>query len=117
MPARRHKPADPKIKTFLSVQEIEGAIGQLRGRISEVQAIDPSAVSYRDQAVRNVEENIRYTILDVFGPGSFEYLEHGRFQFFRFASKIFNGDQEAQRFFATQALPQTVTLLENLVTS
>ncbi len=41
-------------------------------------------------------------------------MAHRQFQLFRFASKTFSGDDEAQEFFA-EALPQAVPLLENLV--
>ena len=116
MPVRRQSPdhAELKIKEFSSFEEIDNGIAKLRKRIADVEAIDPRVVRYDHERVRDIEESISNTILDVFGPDSPEYVAHRQFQLFRFASKTFSGDDEAQEFFA-EALPQAVPLLENLV--
>lgn len=116
MPVRRQSPDhdELKIKEFFSVEEIDNGIGKLRKRITDVEAIDPRVVRYDHEKVRDVEESISNTILDVFGVESPEYVAHRQFQFFRFASKTFSSHDEAQEFFA-EALPQAVALLGNLV--
>jgi uncharacterized protein (TIGR02391 family) len=116
MPVRRQSPehAELKIKEFASFEEIDNGIAKLRKRITDVEAIDPRIVRYDHEKVRDVEESISNTILDVFGPDSPEYLAHRQFQFFRSATKTFSDDEQAQEFFA-EALPQAVALLENLV--
>ena len=116
MPVRRQSAdhAELKIKEFSSFEEIDNGIAKLRKRIADVEAIDPRVVRYDHERVRDIEESISNTILDVFGPDSPEYVAHRQFQLFRFASKTFSGDDEAQEFFA-EALPQAAPLLENLV--
>lgn len=116
MPGRRQSPdhAELKIKEFSSFEEIDKAVAKLRKRIGDVETIDPRVVRYDHERVRDVEESISNTILDVFGVDSPEYVAHRQFEFFRSAGKTFSHDEQAQEFFAA-ALPQTVALLESLV--
>jgi hypothetical protein len=57
----RRKPTETAIqpKEFASVEEIEAAIGKLRRRISDVQALDPQRVRWDSQEVKNVEDGIQ----------------------------------------------------------
>jgi uncharacterized protein (TIGR02391 family) len=116
MPGRRQSPdhAEMKLKEFSSFEEMDNGIAKLRRRIADVEAIDPRIVRYDHEKVRDVEESISNTILDVFGLDSPEYLAHRQFEFFRSATRTFSGDDEAQEFFA-EALPQAVALLGSLV--
>jgi len=82
MSARRRRPEPPpiEIRQFRSPDEIDLAIARLRRRLEEVQALNPGRVQYEGQEVRNVEQNISNTILEVFGPNSPEYRAHEHHQ-------------------------------------
>ena len=102
MPVRRQSPdhAELKVKEFSSFEEIDNGIAKLRKRIAEVEAIDPRVVRYDHERVRDIEESISNTILDVFGPDSPEYVAHRQFQLFRFASKLAEDGQQERLGFA-----------------
>ncbi len=115
MAARRRpqEPAPIEVKQFLP-EEIEPALARLQRRVAEVNELDLRKVRHDDQQVRNVEQNIRDTVLEIFGPNSPEYREH-RFH------RIWHGDmyagmsnEEMQEPFAA-GIPQTIKMLNNLI--
>ncbi|MFQ5745406.1 MAG: TIGR02391 family protein [Acidobacteriota bacterium] len=115
MPSRR-RPAEPapiEIKQF-TPEEIERGIAKLKRRIDEVKALDPRQVRHDDQRVRNAEQNISTTILDVFGPNSPEYRDH-KFQHI-WHGPMYSGmpQAEIQQCFAA-GLSHTITMLEGLI--
>jgi cytochrome c556 len=59
-----------ELKQFSSVAEIDAAIKKLQKRIEEVQSLRSGRVPYDDQKVTNADQNIKRTILDIFGPNS-----------------------------------------------
>lgn len=83
-------------------------------RISEIRGLDPRTTRYDSQRVRNVEQNVDATILEVFGPDSLEYLHNRSFPFGRFASVVASDDDEAQDQFE-DAIRQGVDLRGNLI--
>src|SRR2546428_347263 len=115
MPPRRPTlPPPPEIKQF-APDEIEQGIRKLGRRIEEVQALDPGQVRRDDQRVRNVEQNIDTTILEVFGPNSPEYRRHHHHQIWHGPHVLFEmPPAEVQACFA-RGIPQTVTMLEGLI--
>src|SRR5467141_3028354 len=72
---KRPEPTPIEIKQF-TLEEIDRGITKLRRRIEEVKALETDHVSHDDQRVRTAEQNIRTTILEVFGPNSPEYERH-----------------------------------------
>jgi len=113
MPPRRSSPPlPPEIKRFTPV-EIEQGITKLRRRIGEVQRLDPQG-QYDDQQVRNAEQAISTTILEVFGPNSPEYRQHQHHRIWHGGIGFNMPESEIQRRFA-EGIPQTLTMLEGLI--
>jgi uncharacterized protein (TIGR02391 family) len=97
-----------------SSEDIQHAIGRLRTRIEEVEALARDEVSHGDVRVQNVISNIRRTILEIFGGGSREYREHVNHD-------IWDGPYVSpmsaiaeQRAFRA-GLPRTIAMLEGLI--
>ncbi len=116
MSARRRRPEPPpiEIRQFRSPDEIDLAIARLRRRLEEVQALNPGRVQYEGQEVRNVEQNISNTILEVFGPNSPEYRAHEHHQIWHGGMHVNMSDDYIQQCFA-DGIPQTATMLEGLI--
>src|SRR5712692_8994818 len=116
MPGRRSVPqaAQPQVKEFRSVEEIDQGIAKIKRRLADEQGLDARSVPFDDQRARNVEENIHTTLLEVFGPGSPEYNANGNY---RFVSLFAAGNLDAefcQGEFAKN-IPQAAAMLKNLV--
>src|SRR5262245_1287010 len=118
---RRQDPLPIEIRKF-TPEDAEAAIGLLTARVGEVNALDPKAVSYRDERVRAIERRIRSTILEVFGENSAEYRDHqyheirgGRgIRVVGYGEDPRYAEAERQQDF-TEGIPRTVTMLESLV--
>jgi uncharacterized protein (TIGR02391 family) len=128
MPSRRPTPPPPEIKQF-TPEEIDLGIRKLRRRIEEVKGLDPQrerlqeglaklvggvAVAYNDQQVRNAEQAISTTILDVFGANSPEYRQHQHHRIWHGGMGFNMPESEIQRRFA-EGIPQTLKMLEGLI--
>jgi len=114
MPPRRPTQPPPlEIKHF-TPNEIEQGIAKLRRRIQDVQRLDPQRVRHEDQRVRNVEEAIESTILEVFGPNSPEYRRHQYPRIWHGPMAFNMPEYEIEQYFAA-GIPKTVTLLEGLI--
>jgi uncharacterized protein (TIGR02391 family) len=83
--------------------------------MDEIRSLDPNVIDHREQKVKNVQENISKTVLDVFGADSPEYHANQHFDFFSNANVVFSSDEEAQEFFATQGLRDGMALIQNLI--
>src|SRR5882762_2856186 len=110
---RRQQPPPLEAKHF-KPDEIERAISKLKKRIADVKALDPHGVQHGDQRIANVEQSIRTTILEIYGPNSPEYREHEHHTIFHGAITIGGGGGQLQRGFAA-GIPQTNMMLEGLV--
>lgn len=110
---RQAEPEPLEIKAF-SQEEIAQGIAKLRRRIDEVRALDPSKVQFNDASVQNVEQGIRWTIQEVFGPRSPEYDAHQHHQIWQGGHNYLDQDADLQEKFAA-GIPQTVTMLGGLV--
>jgi len=103
-----------EIKQFSSVVEIDRAILRLKKRIDEIAELESCPMRHNDQRVRNVEANIRQTILELFGPNSPEYSRNRNFYFgSNFIEVITSEEQEQQQF--VHGLGDAHILLEGLV--
>lgn len=115
--APRRRQSDPpplEIRQF-TPEEIRQGITKLKRRIAEVQALQTDRVLYKDQRVRNTEENISTTILEIFGERSPQYKTHGRHSI-RPIHIVFGDipESESQREFLN-GIPQTIMMLEGLI--
>jgi uncharacterized protein (TIGR02391 family) len=113
---QRKKQIEPPrvvVKEF-TVQEINTGIEKLRRRIADVQQLDPQKVSFEDTEVDNVEQRIRETIRDVFGPYSPEFQKHQHHNIWHGEYNYMEEDYGRQRKFAA-GIPQTVKMLEGLI--
>lgn len=115
MTSRRRAPEPPPVvvKQFRP-DEIGPAIDKLQRRLGEVEALDPRKIPYDDQQVRNVTQNIRDTILEIFGPNSPEYRDHRYHEITHGDLYMGMSDAELQGRFAA-GIPQTLKMLENLI--
>ena len=116
MASRRRKTAEPppvEIKQF-TLQEIEHGITKLRRRIEEVRALETDRVQYDDQRGTNITQNVRITILEVFGPNSPEYNAHEYHKIWSGGMYMSMPDHEMQECF-NRGIRQTTTLLEGLI--
>ncbi len=116
MPARRRQPDPPQIqiRQFRTPDEIDLAVRRLRRRLEELRALDPREVHYEDHRVRNVEHNIRTTILEIFGLNSPEYRQHEYHRIWHGIEYVDMADEHVQQCFA-DGIPQTFTMLEGLI--
>jgi uncharacterized protein (TIGR02391 family) len=109
-PAERQEP----VPTRLTVDDIGRGVAKLRKRIDEVRTLDPGTVRYNDQRVDNVEQNIRNSLLEVFGSTSPQFEQHGHHTIWQGGLVIGMSQEESQRRFAA-GIPDTISLLENLI--
>jgi uncharacterized protein (TIGR02391 family) len=108
------QPAQPQIREFRSLEEIDQGIAKIKRRIGDVQSLDARSVRWDDQQPRNVEENIHATLLEVFGAGSPEHTANGEYRFVSPFSAANIGGDFCQNQFA-KSVPQAAAMLENLV--
>lgn len=98
MPKKRTDPQPLEPREFRSPEEIDAAILKLRRRIPEIEKLNVSAAylhkSGEDEVARN---NVRDTILDVFGVNSPEYREHQYIQIWAGDSYVNMSDQAVVR--------------------
>jgi uncharacterized protein (TIGR02391 family) len=114
MPGRRsvQPQTQLQVKEFRSVEDIDQASAKIKRRIAEVQALDAGSVRWDDQRVRNAEENIHTTLLEVFGSGSPEYNANGSHRFVSLFAAGNLGDDYCQGEFAKN-ITQAAMMLEN----
>jgi len=105
---REYSEPEPKPKRFSSLEEIEDAKAKLNRRIAQVRELGAKEVDHESQDVKNVQNTISTTILEIFGPESPEYRENRHFHFFRNQSRAFTDDGEAQEFFETRGIPNAI---------
>jgi uncharacterized protein (TIGR02391 family) len=98
MSKKRAEPQPLEPRGFRSPEEIDAAILKLRRRIPEIEKLDVSAAfvdkTGEDEVARN---NVRDTILDVFGLNSPEYREHQYIQIWAGDSYVNMSDQAVIR--------------------
>jgi uncharacterized protein (TIGR02391 family) len=115
--AKRSKPEVQQfteIRQFRSAEEIELAIAKLKRRRGEVETL--KGLLFGDQQINNAAQNIRITILDIFGPNSPEYGEHRGHEIYHAGPNSWHLDGEAVLQFCFQeGIPQTIKLLDGLV--
>jgi uncharacterized protein (TIGR02391 family) len=103
-----------EIKHFTTMGEIDRAILSLTNRIEDIAELESHAPRYNDQRVRNVEADIKQTILELFGPNSPEYFRNRNFYFgCNFEEAITSEEQEQRQF--VQGLTGAKHLLEGLI--
>ncbi len=98
----------------LSLAEIERGIQKLRRRIAEVESLRTEQVHWRDAKVKNVERNIRDTILEIFGPDSPEYDDYEYFCIWHGGYAAGLPDSAYQNQFEN-GIPQAITVLQGLI--
>jgi len=103
----------PVIKP-LSPAEIERGIQKLTRRIAEVESLRTEQVHWDDAKVKNVERNIRDTILEIFGPDSPEYGDNEYFRIWHGGYAVGLPDSAHQRQFE-KGIPQAITILQGLI--
>ena len=75
MPKKSPEPPQIIVKEF-TLEEIDLGIEKLYRRIEDVQKLNAQKVSYGDAEVANIENRIRETVREVFGPNSPEFRDH-----------------------------------------
>lgn len=112
---RRHSPEPPPIEVRQFTRtDIDRAIAKLRRRIEETTNIDPEKVRYDDAKIDAVESNIRETVREVFGSNSPEFNDHGHHRIWHGGYNYLDSVGQRQAKF-TAGVPQTVTMLEGLI--
>src|SRR5262249_3124444 len=106
---RKSDPAPLQVREF-TLEEIDRGIARLQRRLEEVKALDPKAIQYDNQRIRNAEQNIRSDILEIFGPHSPEYNEHQYHDISHGPYNMMDGPPEHQRHFA-EGHPRTIAML------
>ncbi len=116
MATRRRSQNAPslEIKVFTSPEEIDRAIAKIKRRVEEVRALDPRQVPYDDQRRYTVEENIKMTVMEIYGPNSPEFHEHGYQNIWHGGYNMGDSAATRQAKFAA-GIPQTITRLEGLI--
>src|SRR6266446_6289118 len=67
------KASEPK-RASLTAQQMRAALPKVKRRIEELQALDPSKLTRRDDpAFGAVEDRVNQTLTDIFGPDTVEY--------------------------------------------
>lgn len=112
------RPLVPEIepKIFENIEEIDRAIAKLQRRIAEIEQIDfAAAVVGHTGTDRAAEDNLRNTILEIYGPRSPEYKQHVHIRLWagpQFVSmsghQIISGK--------TQGRVQTIGIINGLIT-
>ena len=73
-------PQVPVPREFRSVDEVDRAIEKLRRRVDELAGLSTSKARWDGPERRTAEQNIRGTVLEVYGPHSPEYRAHQQFE-------------------------------------
>jgi uncharacterized protein (TIGR02391 family) len=110
-------------KQFSSIKEIDAALKKLHKRIDEVQSLRNDQVPYSDRKVTNAEQNIKNSILEIFGPNSPEYghILQDWYAIFLPTHQVILSDYEEQSLRSEnqqrfqEKLPQTITMLEGFI--
>jgi len=108
-------PESPQIivKEF-TLEELDLGIEKLHRRIEDVQKLNAQKVSYDDAEIDNIENRIRETIREVFGPNSPEFQNHEYHHIWHGGYNMMDSDYTRQAKF-TAGIPQTIKILEGLV--
>ena len=78
---RKRKPPEPQ-SASLRPEEMRAALPRLRKRIEELRAVNVNEIQQRvDPDLRALEQKVKATLSDVFGPGTIEYQQFGRIYF------------------------------------
>jgi uncharacterized protein (TIGR02391 family) len=116
-----------EVKQFSSAEEIDAAIQKLCKRTDDVRSLQSNQVSYDDQRVRTAEQNIRTSILEIFGPNSPEYGQIREETWWGIyvpqIAVIFDDSDDFRRQRAKaenqerfqQEISQTITMLEGII--
>lgn len=109
------QPPPQEIKIF-TPDEIRQGITKIRRRIDEVTSLKSAGNLNGDQRVENAQNNIRSTILEVYGPNSPEFQQHQHYRIWHGPMSMGMDD-----FFISKALIEgcsdAIVMLEGLVTS
>lgn len=109
----RQKEPSLEVKDF-TIDEINRGIEKLKRRISDVQALDPQKVRFDDTAVDNIEQRIRETIREIFGPQSPEFRDHEHHRIWHGDYNVMDSEATRQSKF-NDGIPQTIKMLEGLI--
>jgi predicted nucleotide-binding protein len=114
--ANRRSPQRPAIepKIFKSVAEIDEGIVKLRRRIKDLEELNPQTIRYNDQRIRNVESQIRDTILGIFEENSPEFQEHRYHEIWE-GPQYANMSEWALQQGVEKGISQSKTMLEGLI--
>ena len=104
----------PTPKVFGSAAEIETAIRQLQRRFEQVKALDPASTRYHDAEVGTAESDIGNTIVEIFGPNSLEYREHGSLQIWKGSMGVNMAPESVHERF-TEGIKHTEKILRGLI--
>lgn len=102
------------VKQFESVDEIDRAVAKITKRLEDVRGLDLSIHRWDGPEKKSVQENIRQTILSVYGESSPEYQDHGFHTISRGPHNFRAGDSGRQRSFE-QGIGDTIVMLEGLI--
>lgn len=100
---------------FQSMDDINRAIETLRKRVKEVKALDGGKYAWGDQAVTNVEHQIRKTIFKIFGGGSLEYRQNQGHHIFKGRSTRLGLTPSFRQNGLKAGIPESITMLEGLI--
>lgn len=116
MSARRRSQEPPPIqpKVFQSVDEIDHAITLLRRRVDQLRVLEPIETRFDDQGVRNAQNDISNTILEIFGTHSPEYDQHKNHSLRYGPLRLNMTDDEFQEQFV-DGHPKSMMMLEGLI--
>jgi len=111
----KKSPEPPQIivKEF-TLEEIDLGIEKLHRRIEDVQKLNAQKVSYDDAEVDNIENRIRETVREVFGPNSPEFRDHEHHRIWHGGYNMMDSVYDRQAKFAA-GIPQTIKILKGLV--
>ncbi len=102
-----------KVKRF-TPEEIDHGIEKLRRRMEEVKRLEQEHVKYNDQIVKNVQRDIRVTIMEVFGEESPEFETHQSHRIWHGGFNLRNSEGIRQKKFEN-GIPQTSVMLGGLI--
>ena len=114
--ARRVSKEPPiQVKKFESIQEINQGITKLRRRIEEVKGLDPGRIRSDSQEVEITTQNIRKTLLEIFGHHSPEFREHQHHSIVYWRGVMRLGWDHQRELDFAEGIPRTLSLLEGLI--
>jgi Protein of unknown function (Hypoth_ymh) len=105
-------PPPPEIKRFESREEIDRAIEKLKRRLEEVERLAGDRIRHDDERQRNVAAHIRQAILEIFGPNSLEYQDHGNF---KFDLMVLNVSDPSEQHYFERAVARAATTLRGMI--